>query len=92
MPSWTTPTFSKMPLVTSQLTQPATLAICHASGSADRDDAGAGLGRWPTAASPIVAVLTSSSAFITESVAMKRVVTRMCAAIASVCSSMTSRT
>jgi hypothetical protein len=33
MPSCTTPTFSKMP-VTSQLTQPATLAICQASGSA----------------------------------------------------------
>ena len=33
MPSCTTPMFSKMP-VTSQLTQPATLAICQASGSA----------------------------------------------------------
>ena len=33
MPSCTTPIFSKMP-VTSQLTQPATLAIVQASGSA----------------------------------------------------------
>ena len=33
MPSWTMPMFSKMP-VTSQLTQPETLAICQASGSA----------------------------------------------------------
>jgi hypothetical protein len=40
MPSWTMPMFSKMP-VTSQLTQPETLAICQASGSAGRDDAGA---------------------------------------------------
>ena len=48
MPSCTTPMFSKMP-VTSQLTQPATLAICQASGNAVATTPGARRGRGPTA-------------------------------------------
>ena len=82
--------FSKMP-VTSQLTQPATLAICQASGSAVATTPASMVPR-PQSVMPMPAVLTSSSAFIVDSVAMKRVISRMCAAIAPVCSSMTSRT
>ncbi len=68
--------------VTSQLTQPATLAICQASGKA--------VATRPAltcpcdhSTTPMLAVLTSSSAFIVANVPMKRVVTRMWAAIAS---------
>ena len=82
--------FSKMP-VTSQLTQPETLAICQASGNA--------VATMPApitpslhSTMPIAAVETSSSAFMIESVSMKRVISRMWAAIAPVWSSMTSRT
>ena len=90
MPSCTTPMFSKMP-VTSQLTQPATLAICQASGSAVATTPAL---TWPCPHSvmPMPAVLTSSSAFIMDSQAMKRVISRMWAAIAPVWSSMASRT
>ena len=82
--------FSKMP-VTSQLTQPATLAIVHASGSAVATIAALS-SPAPHSAMPIAAVLTSSSAFIVDSVAMKVVISRMWAEIAPVCSSITSRT
>ena len=56
--------FSKMP-VTSQLTQPATLAICQASGSAVATTPAltAPVGPQPM---PIAAVPTSSSAFIAD--------------------------
>ncbi len=82
--------FSKMP-VTSQLTQPATLAICHASGSAVATTPAL---TCPCAhrVMPMPAVATSSSAFIVDSVAMNLVMSRMCAAIAFACSSITSRT
>jgi len=90
MPSCTTPTFSKIP-VTSQLTQPATLEICQARGKAVATSP-APTCPWAHSVMPIAAVPTNSSAFITDSVAMKRVVTRMCAAIAAVCWSTTSRT
>ena len=90
MPSCTTPTFSKIP-VTSQLTQPATLAICQASGSAVATTPAVTC-PCPQSVMPIPAVLTSSSAFIVASTAMKRVMRRMCAAIAPVWSSTTSRT
>ena len=82
--------FSKMP-VTSQLTQPATLAICHASGRAVATMP-APIRPWPHSVMPIPAVPTSSSAFMVESTAMKRVMSRMCAAMAPACSSITSRT
>jgi hypothetical protein len=90
MPSCTTPMFSKMP-VTSQLTQPATLAMLHASGSAVAT-VPASIRPWPHSAMPMPAVLTSSSAFIVDSVNMKRVISRMCLAIAAACSSIVSRT
>ena len=82
--------FSKMP-VTSQLTQPATLAICQAIGNAVATSPAL---TWPTLHNtmPMLAVLTSSSAFSVDSVAMKRVVSRMWAAIAAVCWTITSRT
>jgi hypothetical protein len=90
MPSCTTPMFSKMP-VTSQLTQPATLAIVQASGSAVAT-VPASIWPWPHSVMPMPAVLTSSSAFRAESVVMKRVMSRMWARMAPVWSSMTSRT
>ena len=90
IPSCTSPMFSKMP-VTSQLTQPATLAICHASGSAVATSP-APITPSLHSAMPMAAVEVSSRAFITDSVNMKRVIRRMCAAIAAVCSSITSRT
>ena len=60
MPSWTMPTFSKIPL-TSQDTQPAMFAICQASGSTVATTAGA---TEPLAHSvtPIAAVPTTSIA------------------------------
>ena len=72
--------FSKMP-VTSQLTQPDTLATCQASGSAVATTPALTL---PCAHSqmPVPAVLTSSAAFIAVRQNMKRVMRRMCAAIA----------
>ena len=90
MPSCTTPMFSKMP-VTSQLTQPATLAIVQASGSAVAT-VPASTTPWPHSVMPMAAVLTSSSAFNTDSVVMKLVISRMWRAMAPVWSSMTSRT
>ena len=82
--------FSKMP-VTSQLTQPATLAICQASGSAVATTPALTV---PCAHSqmPIAAVPVSSAAFITDSANMNCEISCMCAAIASWCSSITSRT
>lgn len=82
--------FSKIP-VTSQLTQPATLAICHASG---RAVATTPAPTAPCAQSqmPIAAVALSSSAFITASANMNCEMSFMCAAIAFWCSSITSRT
>ena len=82
--------FSKMP-VTSQLTQPATLAICHASGSAVATTP-ALTSPWPQRVMPMPAVATSSSAFIAARVIMNRVMSRVCADIAALCSSITSRT
>jgi hypothetical protein len=90
MPSWTTPMFSKMP-VTSQLTQPETLEICQASGSAVATTPALTAPRLQRTM-PMADVATSSSAFIAASVSMKRVMSRMCAAIAPVCCSITSRT
>ena len=75
MPSCTMPMFSKMP-VTSQLTQPDTLAICQASGSAVATMPGP-IAPWLHSTMPIAAVLTSSSAFMIASVVMKRVMRRM---------------
>ena len=65
MPSCTTPMLSKIP-VTSQLTQPATLAICQASGNAVATTPAPTV---PCAHSqmPIAAVAVRSAAFITES-------------------------
>ncbi len=90
MPSWTTPIFSKMP-VTSQLTQPATLAICQASG---RAVATTPAFTAPCAHSqmPIAAVPVRSMAFITASANMNCEISFMCAAIAFWWSSITSRT
>ena len=84
------PMFSKMP-VTSQLTHPDTLAICHASGSAVATTR-APMMSWLHRTMPMADVDTSKSAFITDSVNMKRVIRRMCAAMAPVWSSITSRT
>ena len=82
--------FSKMP-VTSQLTQPATLAICQASGNAVATTPAL---TAPCAHSqmPIAAVPVSSTAFITESANMNCEISRMWAPIAPWCSSITSRT
>ena len=82
--------FSKMP-VTSQLTQPATLAICQASGRAVATTPAL---TAPLAHSqmPIAAVPVRSSAFITDSANMNCVMSRMCAPIAAWCSSTISRT
>jgi hypothetical protein len=77
MPSCTTPMFSKMP-VTSQLTQPATLAIVQASGSAVATVPASMLPARPQHDAD-AAVLTSSSAFSADSVVMKVVISRMCA-------------
>ena len=72
--------FSKMP-VTSQLTQPATLAICQASGSAVATTPALTV---PCAQSqmPIAAVPVSSAAFIADSQNMNCEISRMCAPIA----------
>ena len=82
--------FSNMPL-TSHDTQPAMLAICHARGSAVATAAALA---WPASHShtPSAAVPTTRAAFMQVSVAMKRVVMRMCAAMRSRCSTMASRT
>ena len=77
--------------VTSQLTQPATLAICQASGSAVATTP-ALTSPCPQSVMPMPAVPTSSSAFIVERMAMNRVMSRMWAASAPVCSSIASRT
>ena len=75
MPSCTTPMFSKMP-VTSQLTQPATFAICQASGSAVATTPALTV---PFAQSqmPMTAVPVSSAAFITASTNMNCEISRM---------------
>jgi hypothetical protein len=72
--------FSKMP-VTSQLTQPATLAICHASGSAVATTPAL---TAPSAQSqmPTVAVAVSSAAFIADSQNMNCEISFMWAPIA----------
>ncbi len=90
MPSCTTPMFSKMPL-TSHDTQPAMLAICHASGSAVATAAALAC---PASHShtPSAAVPTTRAAFMQVSVAMKRVVMRMWAAMRPRCSTIASRT
>ena len=90
MPSCTTPTFSKI-AVTSQLTQPAALAVCQASGSAVATTPALTV---PCAHSkrPMAAVPTSSAAFSAVSQNWKRVITPMCAAIAFWCTSIDSRT
>ena len=90
MPSCTTPMFSKMP-VTSQLTKPATLAIDQASGSAVAT-VPASMAPSPHSQMPMAAVLTSSAAFSADSVVMNCVISRMWAAMAPRCSSITSRT
>ena len=81
MPSCTTPTFSKI-AVTSQLTQPAAFAVCHASGNAVATIAAV---TAPCAQSvrPITAVPTSSAAFSTVSQIKNFVIIAVCAAIAS---------
>jgi len=90
MPSWTTPTFSKIE-ATSQLTQPATFEICQTSGSAVAT-VPAPIVPSAHSHSPIVAVPASSAEFSSASTTMNAVVVRMCAAIASWCSSIASRT
>ena len=90
MPSCTVPTFSKMP-VTSQLTQPAALAVCQASGSAVATTP-ALTAPCAQSAMPIAAVPTRSSAFIAVSEIMKRVMSPMCALIAPWCWPIASRT
>ena len=82
--------FSKMP-VTSQLTQPATLAICHASGSAVATMPAVARSRLHSTM-PMPAVPTSSIAFMVASMPMNLVMSRMCAAMACACSSIISRT
>ena len=90
MPSCTTPMFSKMP-VTSQLTQPETLATCQASGSAVATTP-APISPCAQSQMPMAAVLTRSSAFITVSEKWNWVMSRMCRPIACWCSSTDSRT
>ncbi len=82
--------FSKMP-VTSQLTQPATLAICQASGSAVATTPAL---TTPCAQSqmPMTAVPVRSAAFITASANMNCEISRMWAPMARWWSSITSRT
>ncbi|MNC91047.1 hypothetical protein D3C83_72350 [compost metagenome] len=82
--------FSKIP-VASQLTQPAMLEICHASGSAVATTPAPMV---PSAHSqmPIAAVPVSSIAFITASANMNFEMSCMCAASAPWCSSTISRT
>ena len=77
--------------VTSQLTQPATLAICQARGKAVATTPAL---TAPCAHSqmPIAAVPVRSAAFISESENMNCEMRRMCAPIAPWCSSITSRT
>ena len=82
--------FSKMP-ATSQLTQPATLAICQASGSTMATTPA------PTAPSaqsqmPATAVPVSRTAFIAASQNMNCEINCMCLPIAVWCSSIASRT
>src|SRR3954469_18303775 len=86
----TTPTFSKI-AVTSQLTQPAAFAVCHASGRAVATTPALML---PCAHryTPIAAVQTRSAAFSAVSPIWKRVMTPMCAFIAFWCTSTDSRT
>ena len=67
------------------------MAICQASGSAVATMPA--LTRpCPQSVMPMPAVLTSSNAFIVDSTAMNRVMSRIWAEIAPVCSSTTSRT
>ncbi|MNG38219.1 hypothetical protein D3C84_1258360 [compost metagenome] len=61
MPSCTVPMFSKID-VTSQLTQPAAVTVCHASGNAVAT-APASIAPWPQSVRPIAAVPTSNKAF-----------------------------
>ena len=90
MPSCTTPMFSKMP-ATSQLTQPAALAICQASGKA--------VATMPASTTPcdhsqmpIAAVPVSRIAFISERQNMNCEISFMCAPTAAWCWSITSLT
>ena len=84
------PMFSKMP-ATSQLTQPATLAICQARGNAVATTPALTV---PCAQSqiPMAAVPVNSAAFITDRANMNWEISFMCAAMAPWCSSITSRT
>ena len=81
MPSCTTPTFSKI-AVTSQLTQPAAFAVCHASGNAVATIAALTVPSIQSAR-PMAAVPTSSAALSTVSQIKKRVIIRVCAAMRS---------
>ena len=73
MPSCTVPMFSKID-VTSQLTQPAAVTVCHASGNAVATTARVDRCLAPQSVSPIAAVLTSSSAFSTVRQVWNRVI------------------
>ncbi len=77
--------------MTSQLTQPAAFAVCHASGSAVATIAAL---TAPCAQSvrPIAAVPTSSAAFSSVSQIRNLVIIAVCAAIASWWWSIASRT
>ena len=90
MPSCTTPTFSKMPVMFCA-TQPAMLEICQASGSAV---ATVPIGTRPARQARIasVPVAVTISAFITASVTLHRVTRRSWRRNAAVCSSTASRT
>jgi hypothetical protein len=90
MPSCTTPMFSKMP-VTSQLTQPATLAMVQASGSAVAT-VPASMAPRAHSTMPMAAVPTSSSALSADSVRHEARDQPHVGGMACVCSSITSRT
>ena len=76
MPSCTVPMFSKID-VTSQLTQPAAVTVCHASGNAVATTPASTMPR-PHSVRPIAAVLTSSSAFSTVKQVWNRVIIARC--------------
>ena len=90
MPSCTTPTFSKMPVMFCA-TQPAMLEICQASGSAVATVASgtrpARQARMATAPTP-----TTIAALISASARLHRVISRSWRWKVSVCSSTASRT